>query len=48
MKQMQVWNPFEEENITVDPEKTLFVGRLNFKTNEKDLKYEFEVSYVFI
>lgn len=42
------WNPFEYPQATEDPEKTLFVSRLSYKTTEKDLKHEFEVSYLFI
>lgn len=36
------WNPFEDSNATSDPYKTLFVGRLNYTTNEKRLRKEFE------
>ncbi len=36
------WNPFEDVNISSDPYKTLFVGRLGYDTTEKKLKKEFE------
>jgi len=36
------WNPFEDANITSDPYKTLFIGRLNYDTTEKRLRKEFE------
>jgi hypothetical protein len=42
--EMEEWNPFADEQLTSDPEKTLLVARLSFKTTEKTLKYEFEVS----
>lgn len=42
--EMEEWNPFAEEQVSSDPEKTLLVARLSFKTTEKTLKYEFEVS----
>ena len=45
---MNEWNPFQKDNVTADPDRTLFVSRLNYKTTEKELKYEFEVSYFFI
>ncbi|CAK90444.1 unnamed protein product (macronuclear) [Paramecium tetraurelia] len=41
-KRLQTWNPFEDANITSDPYKTLFVGRLNFATTDKKLRKEFE------
>ena len=41
---MDEWNPFVDDNIKSDPLKTLLVARLNYKTTEKTLKYEFEVS----
>ncbi|CAD8169091.1 unnamed protein product [Paramecium pentaurelia] len=41
-KRLQTWNPFEDSNITSDPYKTLFVGRLNFATTDKKLRREFE------
>ncbi|CAD8186603.1 unnamed protein product [Paramecium pentaurelia] len=41
-KRLQTWNPFEDPNITSDPYKTLFVGRLNFATTDKKLRKEFE------
>lgn len=42
--EMEEWNPFAGEQVSSDPEKTLLVARLSFKTTEKTLKYEFEVS----
>ncbi|CAD8183476.1 unnamed protein product [Paramecium octaurelia] len=41
-KRLQTWNPFEDPNISSDPYKTLFVGRLNFATTDKKLRKEFE------
>ena len=41
---MEEWNPFVDDQVTSDPEKTLLVARLSYKTTEKTLKYEFEVS----
>ena len=39
-KEIQEWNPFSDEKITsADPEKTLIVARLNFKTTEKNLRF---------
>ena len=43
--EMEEWNPFVDDNVTTDPEKTLIVARLSYKTTEKTLKYEFEVSF---
>ena len=43
---MEEWNPFVDDQVTSDPEKTLLVARLSYKTTEKTLKYEFEVSLV--
>ena len=42
--EIEDWNPFEDEKVASDPEKTLIVGRLSYKTSEKTLSYEFEVS----
>lgn len=41
-KKLFEWNPFEDPNVTQDPYKTLFVGRLNYKTTERKLRREFE------
>ena len=36
--------PFNDDNTAgTDPHKTVFVGRLNFKTDEDRLKKEFEI-----
>eukprot|EP01016_Furgasonia_blochmanni_P030314 TRINITY_DN3158_c0_g1_i9.p1 TRINITY_DN3158_c0_g1~~TRINITY_DN3158_c0_g1_i9.p1 ORF type:complete len:431 (-),score=88.74 TRINITY_DN3158_c0_g1_i9:198-1406(-) len=40
---MKSWNPKEDEKISGDPLKTLFVARLSFETTEKKLRKEFEV-----
>lgn len=38
------WQPFNDDNTAgTDPHKTVFVGRLNFKTDEDRLKKEFEI-----
>jgi U1 small nuclear ribonucleoprotein len=42
--EIEEWNPFADEKITSDPEKTLIVARLSYKTTEKSLRFEFEVS----
>jgi hypothetical protein len=34
-----MWNPFEGEQMTSDPYKTLVVARLNYATTEKGLKH---------
>lgn len=36
------YDPTKDKNATSDPNKTLFVSRLNFKTDEETLKREFE------
>jgi U1 small nuclear ribonucleoprotein len=36
------WNPFEDAEVSSDPYKTLFVGRLNYSTTEKRLRKEYE------
>ena len=41
-RKLMEWNPFEDPNITTDPYKTLFIGRLNYETTEKKLRKEFE------
>ncbi|CAD8080782.1 unnamed protein product [Paramecium primaurelia] len=41
-KLLQLWNPFEDPNITSEPYKTLFVSRLNYATTDKKLRKEFE------
>lgn len=43
LQEIEEWNPFADEKISSDPEKTLIVARLNYKTTEKSLKFEFEV-----
>jgi len=37
------WNPTKDANIESNKWKTLFVGKISYKTNEKKLKREFEV-----
>ncbi|KAJ3331652.1 hypothetical protein HDU76_002610 [Blyttiomyces sp. JEL0837] len=37
------WDPGSDGNVTSDPYKTLFVGRLSYDTTEKQLKREFEL-----
>ena len=37
------WNPDKDKNIKGDPKKTIFVGRLNYKTDEKKLHDHFEI-----
>ncbi len=44
--EIEEWNPFEDEKVASDPEKTLLVGRLSHKTTEKSLSFEFEVSAI--
>jgi len=39
---MQEWNPFEEEKLTADPFKTLFISNLNYETPEKKIRREFD------
>lgn len=34
-------NPSDDPNITGDPLKTLFVGRLSYNTEKRDLEREF-------
>ena len=41
-RKLMEWNPFEDPNVSSDPFKTLFVGRLNYETTEKKLRKEFE------
>jgi U1 small nuclear ribonucleoprotein len=41
-RRLMEWNPFEDLNISSDPFKTLYVGRLNYDTTEKKLRKEFE------
>ncbi|SBT79484.1 U1 small nuclear ribonucleoprotein, putative [Plasmodium malariae] len=36
------YDPFKYEDLTSDPKKTLFIGRLSYEVNEKKLKKEFE------
>ena len=38
-----MWDPAADENAANDAYKTLFVARLNFLTDERKLKREFEV-----
>lgn len=42
LKDIQNWDPHNMENVTHDPFKTLFIGRLSFSLSEKHLKREFE------
>ncbi|CRH00687.1 U1 small nuclear ribonucleoprotein, putative [Plasmodium relictum] len=37
------YDPFKNEDLTNDPKKTLFIGRLSYEVNEKRLKKEFEI-----
>ncbi|ANQ09010.1 U1 small nuclear ribonucleoprotein [Plasmodium coatneyi] len=37
------YDPFKNEDLTEDPKKTIFIGRLSYDVNEKKLKKEFEV-----
>jgi len=37
------WDPSKDSKATVDPYKTLFVGRLSYDTSEHKLKREFEL-----
>ena len=37
--EIEEWNPFEDVKVATDPEKTLLVGRLNYKTTEKSLSF---------
>ncbi|KAF0988473.1 hypothetical protein HZS_4287, partial [Henneguya salminicola] len=39
----QKWDPKTRENVSTDPYKTLFVGRLSYETQESKLKREFEI-----
>ena len=36
-----IGNPFENEDVTSDPKKTLLVAKLNYDTDEDRLKKEF-------
>ncbi|CAD2109036.1 U1 small nuclear ribonucleoprotein, putative [Plasmodium vinckei] len=36
------YDPFKNNDISSDPKKTLFIGRLSYEVNEKKLKKEFE------
>ncbi|KJP87965.1 hypothetical protein AK88_02399 [Plasmodium fragile] len=37
------YDPFKNPDLTEDPNKTIFIGRLSYDVNEKKLKKEFEV-----
>lgn len=39
---MQNWNPFEDENATGDPYKTLIISNLSYNINETKLKDHFK------
>ncbi|KAJ1559782.1 hypothetical protein HK405_009382, partial [Cladochytrium tenue] len=39
---LEQWDPNTDPRIVSDPFKTLFVGRLNYETTEKELRREFE------
>lgn len=36
------YDPFKNEDLTSDPKKTLFIGRLSYEVSEQKLKKEFE------
>ena len=38
---MIIGNPFENEDVTSDPKKTLLVAKLNYETDEERLQKEF-------
>jgi U1 small nuclear ribonucleoprotein len=40
---MKSWNPFEGEDMTEDPYKTLIISRIAHSLTEKKLKKEFEI-----
>ncbi|GAW81587.1 U1 small nuclear ribonucleoprotein 70 kDa [Plasmodium gonderi] len=37
------YDPFKNVDLTTDPKKTIFIGRLSYDVNEKKLKKEFEI-----
>ena len=37
-----LWNPNNNSSATLDPYKTLFIGRINYDTSESKLRREFE------
>lgn len=41
-QEIALWDPNSAEEVTTDPFKTLFVGRINFYTSESKLRREFE------
>ncbi|KAF2290724.1 hypothetical protein GH714_015177 [Hevea brasiliensis] len=41
-KELQIYDPNNDPNISGDPYKTLFVARLNYETTESRIKREFE------
>ncbi|XP_040999938.1 U1 small nuclear ribonucleoprotein 70 kDa-like [Juglans microcarpa x Juglans regia] len=41
-EELQKYNPNEDQNISGDPYKTLFVARLSYETTESRIKREFE------
>ena len=43
-QEIALWDPtaYEDDQVTTDPFKTLFVGRINFYTSENKIRREFE------
>jgi U1 small nuclear ribonucleoprotein len=43
LKLRELYNPFHDKNIKSDERKTIFIGKLNYATDEVRLKKEFEI-----
>ena len=41
-QEIALWDPTAAEDVTTDPFKTLFVGRINYYTSESKIRREFE------